>query len=428
MPVESDLFDGKYRILGRLGEGGMAAVYAAEHAALSRRVALKVLLPKHHGDRDLVSRFDREARAASKLTSPHVVRIFDVDRTPEGVPYIVMEWLEGNDLLAESRRRNVGLIELLGWMIEVCEALAEAHDAGIVHRDLKPQNIFLCRGTPKRAKVLDFGIAKLQSSVDDLKTGTSVVLGTPHYMSPEQMRGMDLDGRSDLWSLGVTIYQVLTGRLPFRGTRGDSATAVAVAVTSDEPAAMDVWRPDLPPTLVQLVGSLLQKNREARPRGARELRSRLASLVSGLATGTTGPVRGIDTPTALAATGLPARQTIAPATTIVTRRLRRATVLLGAGVAAAVGMALTWQAATHRPGAPAQAQASAPPATTATGSTPVDRVGEPRSLAADDGPPPRLVEPPRRAATTVPPRRTPVNRATPSASSQTPPPDLPERL
>ncbi|MCA8967819.1 MAG: serine/threonine protein kinase, partial [Planctomycetes bacterium] len=164
LPVPGDLLAGKYTVVRALGHGGMGVVYEAEHARLGQNVALKFLKPEHVEIAQDLARFEREARAAATLKSPHVVRIYDVDTTPEGVPYIVMELLAGHDLSQELRRRDdVPLAEVVDWMLQVCAAMGEAHARGIIHRDLKPSNVFLCEGG-EQVKVVDFGISKLLAS------------------------------------------------------------------------------------------------------------------------------------------------------------------------------------------------------------------------------------------------------------------------
>ncbi len=214
------LVDGKYRIDRMLGSGGMATVFAATHIHLNERVAIKVLLPDLAGNPTVVERFMREARAAVRLKSEHVVRVSDVGSLPTNQPYIVMEFLDGTDLEAiVNQRGKVPYGETVDYVLQACEALAEAHSAGIVHRDIKPANLVLARGvdgTPS-LKVLDFGIAKLTlADAGPNLTNTATTMGTPAFMSPEQIRGAkDVDHRGDIWSLGIVLFQMLTGSIPY---------------------------------------------------------------------------------------------------------------------------------------------------------------------------------------------------------------------
>jgi tRNA A-37 threonylcarbamoyl transferase component Bud32 len=223
LPRPGDVLAGKLRIEQVLGEGGMGLVYLAEHVDLHERVAVKVLHPKRAADPAIVARFMREARTAVKIRSEHVARVMDVGQEG-GLPYIAMEYLEGEDLAA--RIDGGGAFEpaeAVGLVLQACEALACAHALGVVHRDLKPSNLFLTEG-PDGApllKVLDFGISKAGDTAPDSQrdvTTTSDVLGSPGYMSPEQMRATrDVDARSDVWSLGMIVWEMLVGRPMFAG-------------------------------------------------------------------------------------------------------------------------------------------------------------------------------------------------------------------
>jgi eukaryotic-like serine/threonine-protein kinase len=255
------LVDGKYRVERKLGEGGMASVYAATQLHLNERVALKVLLPALAGDPTVVERFMREARAAARLKSEHVVLILDVGSLPTRQPYIVMEFLDGRDLdVVLQERGRIPPSEAVDYVLQVCEALAEAHSAGIVHRDIKPSNCVLVKrrtGEPL-VKVLDFGIAKLMLGDDGPRlTATKATMGTPAFMSPEQIRGAkDVDHRADIWSLGITLFQLVTGNLPF----GGNTYAKLVMSVSREPT------PQIPahPALNAVLQGCLAKDRNER--------------------------------------------------------------------------------------------------------------------------------------------------------------------
>ncbi|MBL8612530.1 MAG: serine/threonine protein kinase, partial [Myxococcales bacterium] len=245
---ESDIFpagsllDGRYEIVRRLGAGGMGVVYEARHVRLGQSVAIKAI----RGDVPLtgaeLTRFEREARAAAQLKSRHSVRVFDIDTAPNGITYIAMELLAGAELSAELRRGpTTG--EIVDWVVQVCDALQEAHDLGIVHRDIKPENVFIAREGERRvAKLLDFGISKVLSESPAGTTVNSSVMGTPEYMSPEQIRARRVDHRTDIFSIGVVLYRALAGRLPFAAENG---FPYITAVVVDPPTPLESLRPDL---------------------------------------------------------------------------------------------------------------------------------------------------------------------------------------
>jgi len=217
------ILEGQFEILQKIGTGGMGSVYKASQPAMNRMVAIKILHPKLAGRRDLTSRFRREARAMSQLTHPNTTKVFMYGELPEdGSLYIVMEYLEGRNLNQTVRKGGpIPVDRAIPILVAVCGALDEAHQMGIVHRDLKPENIFLCRvgNIPDFPKVLDFGLAKVTER--QMRPGSIVltqegmVFGTPEFMSPEQAQGRTLDPRSDVYSLAVILYEVLTGKLPF---------------------------------------------------------------------------------------------------------------------------------------------------------------------------------------------------------------------
>jgi serine/threonine-protein kinase len=260
---EGDLLAGKYRIERRLGEGGMGTVVAAFHEQLQQRVAIKFLSPDHAKNPDAAARFLREARAAVKIQSEHVARVIDVAELESGAPYMVMEYLLGNDLSDELQR--VGSLELataVDYVLQSCEAIAEAHSVGLVHRDLKPANLFLTRradGSPL-VKVLDFGISKALSAPEESTALTSAkaMLGSPAYMSPEQARTPKLvDQRTDIWALGVIMFEFLAGDIPFTG---DNAMALLAAAFIDKTPSLRAIRPDIPREMEAVIERCLQKN------------------------------------------------------------------------------------------------------------------------------------------------------------------------
>jgi serine/threonine-protein kinase len=221
--IGRELLGGQFRVLEKIGTGGMGSVYKAEQPAMNRMVAIKILHPKLAGRKDLTSRFRREARAMSQLTHPNTVKVFMYgELEDDGSLYIVMEMLEGRNLNQTVRKEGPMTVErAIPILIQVCGALQEAHDLGIVHRDLKPENIFLSKqgGISDYPKVLDFGLAKVTERQMQpgsvILTQEGMVFGTPEFMSPEQAQGKTLDARSDIYSLAVILYEVLTGKLPF---------------------------------------------------------------------------------------------------------------------------------------------------------------------------------------------------------------------
>lgn len=264
---------GKYKVERILGRGGMGIVVAARHLELDERVAIKFLLRKD--DPVAVERFLREARAAVKVKSEHVCRVYDVGRLETGEPYLVMEYLDGVDLaerLGGSGRIGVALVAR--WMIEVCAALGEAHAIGIVHRDLKPANIFLAKrsdGT-EHVKVLDFGISKLPSTEN--MTSTSATMGTPIYMSPEQVASArDVDHRTDVWSLGVIMHELVSGKPPFAG---DSLIQLSVKIREADAPSLSSVADDLPAGFEAIVTKCLAKAPADRWASVGELASALA--------------------------------------------------------------------------------------------------------------------------------------------------------
>jgi serine/threonine-protein kinase len=221
--IGREILGGQFRIVQKIGTGGMGSVYKAEQPEMNRMVAIKILHPKLAGRKDLTSRFRREARAMSQLTHPNTVRVFMYGELEEdGSLYIVMELLEGRNLNQTVRKEGpMGPERAIPILVQVCGALHEAHEMGIVHRDLKPENIFLCvqGGLKDYPKVLDFGLAKVTERQmrpgSVILTQEGMVFGTPEFMSPEQAQGKMLDARSDIYSLAVILYEVLTGKLPF---------------------------------------------------------------------------------------------------------------------------------------------------------------------------------------------------------------------
>jgi serine/threonine protein kinase len=260
---------GKYRIERVLGMGGMGVVVAATHVTLEERVAIKFLLPQALSNGEAVARFLREARAAVRIKSEHVARVTDVGQLENGAPYMIMEYLDGSDLGTLAQHRGaLPIEEAVEYVLQACEAIAEAHALGIVHRDLKPANLFVVTradGTPS-VKVLDFGISKvtgMSSSGADLgMTKTTTIMGSPLYMSPEQMASSrDVDARTDIWALGAILYELLAGTVPFRA---DTITQLCVMILQQPAPSLRNVRPDAPEGLQQVITRCLDKDRTRR--------------------------------------------------------------------------------------------------------------------------------------------------------------------
>lgn len=263
---------GDYQFLRRLGSGGMADVYLAEQLALRRQVACKVLKPELAIDTTYVQRFRQEAQAAALFVHPNVVQIFEVGAA-DGLHFIAEEYVPGQNLAQRINRNGPPDLRIsLAIMRQVAAALHLAAQRGIVHRDIKPENILL--STDGRVKVADFGLARVAGGGLNL-TQVGVTMGTPLYMSPEQVEGKPLDPRSDLYSLGVTCYHMLAGLPPFRG---ETAIAVAVQHLRSQPARLENLRPDLPPALCRIVHRLLAKDPAERYASARELWRELRAI------------------------------------------------------------------------------------------------------------------------------------------------------
>jgi serine/threonine-protein kinase len=275
----------KYLIEGLLGEGGLGVVVAATHLHLDQRVAIKYLRGKAPRDRAVTDRFLREARLAAQIKSEHVVRVFDVATLTDGTPYMVMEHLEGSDLRSRLAAGALPFSTAIDYVLQACEALAEAHVQGIVHRDLKPDNLFLAhhKGGKEVVKILDFGISKLSekytsSSRVNLVTQAGDRLGTPLYMSPEQLEGdPHLDARADLWAMGVVLYELCTGAIPFTG---DSLPALCTSVLTKTPIPPTTLLPDLPPEIDLIIARCLAKSRADRYQNVAELAAELAPFAS----------------------------------------------------------------------------------------------------------------------------------------------------
>ncbi len=272
---------GKYRIKSLLGQGGMGAVYEAEHLSIGRVVAVKVLHPKHAQQAEAVARLRNEARIAGNIGHPNICETYDLGRLDDGSPYLVMERLIG-ETLDQRIKRESALPErdIIEVMLQVLSALGAAHDKGIIHRDLKPENVFLMRrpGSPPVAKLLDFGISKaIHENRDADLTMPGIVMGTPYYMAPEQARGdRGLDHRVDIWAAGVILYEALSGRRPFVA-RNYNALLVQILTSKHRPLAE--VRPGVNRTLERIVDKALSKMREDRFQTALEFQNTLRQVI-----------------------------------------------------------------------------------------------------------------------------------------------------
>ncbi len=280
----------RYHVLKKLGEGGMGQVYLAEHVKMGRKSAIKVLNPTMVYDPDAVARFNREAANASRISHPSVCAIYDFGETAEGLIYLAMEFVEGEPLTNVLEREGaLPVARAVNIFVQVADALQAAHDIGIVHRDLKPDNIMLARGRDGSdvVKVVDFGIAKAVTGDDTQKvTKTGLVIGTPEFMSPEQLSGDTLDPRSDIYSLALVLFKMMTGKLPFAAS---TVQETMVQRLTDEPLKLAAARPDrrFPPGLQATLDAALTRSPVDRYRSAAKFASDVAG-VTGLTRGSSG--------------------------------------------------------------------------------------------------------------------------------------------
>ena len=406
---------GQYRVLRKLGEGGMGAVYLAEHSLLGRRAAVKVLQPELSQKQDIVNRFFNEARAATSIADPGIVQIFDFGYHTDGSAYIVMEFLEGEPLDGRVKRLGrLAPVDALRILRQVASSLQSAHARGIVHRDLKPENIFLVADREvaygERPKLLDFGIAKLTHDTDSkVKTATAAIMGTPMYMSPEQCRGAGyVDHRSDLYSLGCVLYHLLVGRPPFDGEGVGDIIACHLRSPAPPPSAAV---PGIPPEVDALTLRLMAKAPDERFGTAAELAEAIGIMIGtsmppavpGMMMPSGGYVASGQHPTTLSGSAGHLHVGAASTAGAIAPRGRRgliAGVIAGVSIATAAvvvviatsgGSGKTAAAGPGSSGGGSSAVETAP-AAGATSAEPMVKVVEPRVRPVD---PPMPVEPPR---------------------------------
>ena len=370
------LLDGRYRIVRLLGEGGMGAVYLASHVGLGRDVAIKFLHAELVSRDEVVGRFYREAQAAAAIRHKNIIEVFDVGVSPQGEPFLVMEYLEGESLAGLLKRAGpLNLGTACAVMEPVLQALQAAHRKGIIHRDLKPDNIFLAyqQGEPPVVKIIDFGISKFaQGEFDKWRTKTGSVMGTPAYMSPEQARGSaGLDHRTDIYSMGTILFEMLTGVLPFAGS---NFAEYLSAMLIDDPRAPQSVCAGFPAEAEPLVRKALAKNPDQRFQNAAEMLEALTALPSFDARqerltllASTIEIRGFaagDLGQALSAPGRladdkPVSSRLRGAATAVLGAGPWRWVILGVALAAGAAAAVLWSSKTSRapaPNAPITAQ------------------------------------------------------------------------
>jgi len=392
---------GEYRIEGVAGRGGMGVVYAAVQPVIEKKVAIKVLNAQLSSDRELVRRFVDEARAVNRIGHENIIDIFSFGQLPDGRQYFVMEYLDGATLAARLNRGDLSPSDFPNVLAQICEALEAAHAKKIVHRDLKPENVWISassKGRP-RVKLLDFGIAKLLETGERTITDVGAVMGTPHFMSPEQCNGRGVDHRTDIYAMGVLMYRLFTGQLPIQGQTYAEILAKQIVVMPQPPSTLA----PLPPALDRLIMACLAKEPAARPQTAGELNAALAAIFglpnavsgplsmgsAGLATlpvsspvkaGVPAAVQPVSPSAPTAAAAAPFADTTAPVSSgasthkkVFARAVVGLALLAAAGVAAWVALRPSRSpapAASVRESAPAPVAAPSPPAPVAAPSPP----------------------------------------------------------
>jgi serine/threonine-protein kinase len=399
---------GEYRLDAVAGRGGMGVVYSATQPVIEKRVAIKVLNAQYSADPALVRRFTDEARAVNRIRHPNIIDIFSFGQLGDGRHYFVMEYLEGSTLGSRLEKGTLALDEAPVFLAQICDALDAAHAENIVHRDLKPENIWIV--TPRRGrpfvKLLDFGIAKLVAAADQSSTQTGAVMGTPHYMSPEQCHGRAVDHRTDIYAMGVILYRFYAGRLPFEGATFMEVLTKQVTLAPDPPSLYAT----IPPALDQLIMRCLSKDPAGRPQSARELGGALEGIfaTSSLPLAISTPPIGVSTTLGASAAEIP--RPVAPGPR---RRVWARSVVAAAGLAVVIVVVLALAATHHRHQPPTLQMAGGPPVAPAA------------AMAPPVAPVPVAPAP----VVTTPPRRepAPIGEATGTAKKQRRPAAKPER-
>lgn len=273
-PLLDRVIKGRYRIVGKLGDGGMGSVYRAEQLSVGRAVALKVLHREFARDEEFVQRFHQEARLAAALNHPRLTTVFDFDQSEDGSLFIVMEYLQGtllNEVIRRDSPLEIGRVVRLG--IQIAEGIGAAHAAGVIHRDIKPQNVFVLPGD--NVKLMDFGIARRNDGRDVHLTRAGTMMGTPQYMAPEQIEGRAVSEKTDIYAFGIVLYEMLSGKTPFSAP---TSTATLARALSEPPPPLRGLRPDVPPLLEQVVMQALEKEPEYRQDRIADVARRLTSI------------------------------------------------------------------------------------------------------------------------------------------------------
>jgi eukaryotic-like serine/threonine-protein kinase len=289
--LEPGMMVGDYRVTHKLGEGGMGVVYAAVEPFIGKRVAIKVLNAQASAREDLIRRFKEEARAVNKIGHENIIDIFALSQLPDGRHYFIMELLDGESLTQRLRRGPMDFSELRRLLGQICGALEAAHHAGVIHRDLKPDNIWVAT-RPRSAssiKLLDFGIAKLADIASSAATQSGVPMGTPLYMPPEQAMGRPIDHRADLYALGVVLYQIFAGTLPFLGATHHE---IVLKHATETPLPPSRHRPILPEGMEEIILACLEKDPSRRPVSAADLGERIDAAFAGQANVGAAPSTG----------------------------------------------------------------------------------------------------------------------------------------
>jgi serine/threonine protein kinase len=384
---------GEYRIDKVLGRGGMGTVYAGVQPVIEKQVAIKLLNTQFSADENLVRRFIDEARAVNRIRHANIIDIFSFGQIapPDGRQYFVMEYLEGTTLAERMEKGDLTGDDMPIFLTQICDALDAAHGENIVHRDLKPENVWIV--TPKRGKpfvkLLDFGIAKLLSSGERSTTQTGMVMGTPHYMSPEQCHGKAVDHRTDIYAMGVMLYQLYSGRLPFQGETFAEILAKQIIDTPEPPSKYA----QIPAELDKLIMKCLSKDPAGRPQSAKELGQLLGSILAGAAARVQRAAGQPTSATTLSASAIEVRRR-EHETEVAPRKSGKRTAVVGASIGVAVALAIGVAVVAGRGHAPPP-QAAAVQTAAAVAAPPA---APPAPAAQSPAPPPPPAEAPTAAA------------------------------